>query len=149
MFMLVSFLYIFVICCTFELLRTKFIRYDLRYQQTSPIKEKKTISVDTEKALQPEMYSLLIIPKDEMQQDQSVHLQYEQTNKDQTVCTWNVCVCVYLRQCVCPTSLFLDPADLESSLYMAKDLSWFTKSLSDLQHTTQKIYFYTKQMLWK
>lgn len=38
--------------------------------------------------------------------------------------------CVYID--VCPTSLFLDPADLESN--MARDLSWFTKSLSDLQH---------------
>lgn len=31
------------------------------------------------------------------------------------------------------TSLLLDPPDLESSLNMARDLSWFTRSLSDLQ----------------
>lgn len=40
-----------------------------------------------------------------------------------------------------PTSLFLDPEDLESSLYMARDLSWFTKSLSDLQHKTRHCTF--------
>lgn len=41
------------------------------------------------------------------------------------------------RVCVCPTSLCLDPPDLELSLYMARDLSWFIKSLSDLQHRTR------------
>lgn len=34
------------------------------------------------------------------------------------------------------TSLLLDPPDLESSLNMARDLSWFTRSLSDLQTQT-------------
>lgn len=45
---------------------------------------------------------------------------------------------------VCPTSLFLDPADLESSLNMARDLSWFTKSLSDLQHRSRHHKFLQK-----
>lgn len=35
------------------------------------------------------------------------------------------------------TSLCLDPEALESSLNIARDLSWFTKSLSDLQNKTQ------------
>lgn len=54
----------------------------------------------------------------------------------------NIVTC--LHTCVFPTSLFLDPADLESSLNMARDLSWFTKSLSDLQHKTRQYKFYKR-----
>lgn len=49
------------------------------------------------------------------------------------VVRWGSCMLTFL------TSLFLDPADLESSLCIERerDLSWFTKSLSDLQQQTR------------
>lgn len=56
------------------------------------------------------------------------------TQTELRACRWYVedsCMLTFL------TSLFLDPADLESSLCIERerDLSWFTKSLSDLQQT--------------
>lgn len=72
-------------------------------------------------------------PTYDRQQKGSEHITTSSLRKDLLLCM--CCVCEVM--CVlCPTSLFLNPEALElelSSLCMARDLSWFTKSLSDLR----------------